>query len=94
MHGRFKAQPGRGDELAEILLEAAEALHANDACLLYVISREDADTLWVTEAWTDREAHAASLDDPAAKDQIARAMPLIAGIDSRAELTPLGGKGV
>jgi quinol monooxygenase YgiN len=93
MHGSFKARPGKGDELAAILLEAAEALRANDACLLYVVSREDADTIWVTEAWTDREAHAGSLDDPAAKEQIARAMPLIAGIDGRAELTPLGGKG-
>jgi quinol monooxygenase YgiN len=94
MHGAFKAQPGKGDELAAILLEAADALRANDACLLYVVSREGADTIWVTEAWTDREAHDASLDDPAAKDQIARAMPLIAGIENRAELTPLGGKGL
>jgi quinol monooxygenase YgiN len=94
MHGCFKAQPGRGDELAAILLEAAESMRANDACLLYVVSREDPDTIWVTEAWTDREAHDASLDAPGAKDQIARAMPLIAGIDGRAEYEPLGGKGV
>lgn len=94
MHGRFRAQPGRGDELAAILLEAAESLRANDACLLYVVGREDADTIWVTEAWTDRAAHDASLDVPGAKEQIARAMPLIERIDSRAEFTPLGGKGV
>jgi quinol monooxygenase YgiN len=94
MHGCFKAQPGRGDELAAILLEAAESMRANDACLLYVVGREDPDTIWVTEAWTDREAHDASLDAPGAKDQIARAMPLIAGIDGRAEYEPLGGKGV
>ena len=94
MHGSFKAHPGQGEALAAILLEAADALRANDACLLYVVSREDAETIWVTEAWTDRAAHDASLDDPAAKDQIARAMPLIAGIENRAEFEPLGGKGV
>jgi quinol monooxygenase YgiN len=95
MHGYFKAQPGQGQALADILLEAAEALRANESCLLYVVSRgEDDDTIWVTEAWTDREAHEGSLDDLAAKDQIARAMPLIAGIDGRAEFTPLGGKGL
>jgi quinol monooxygenase YgiN len=94
MHGCFKAQPGQGDALAAILLEAAEALRGNDACVLYVVSREDADTVWVTEAWTDREAHAASLDAPEAKDQIARAMPLIAGIENRVEFEPLGGKGL
>ncbi len=95
MHGYFKAQPGKGEELAAILLEAAEALRSNDACLLYVVSRgEDADTIWVSEAWTDREAHDASLDHPAARDQITRARPLIASMDGRAEFTPLGGKGV
>jgi quinol monooxygenase YgiN len=95
MHGYFKAQPGQGPALAQILLEAADALRANDGCLLYVVSRgEDEDTIWVSEAWTDREAHDASLDNPAARDQIARARPLIAGMDGRAEFTPLGGKGL
>jgi quinol monooxygenase YgiN len=95
MHGHFKAQPGQGPALAEILLEAADALRANDGCLLYVVSRgEDEDTIWVSEAWTDRGAHDASLDNPAARDQIARARPLIAGMDGRAEFTPLGGKGL
>jgi quinol monooxygenase YgiN len=61
-----------------------------------VLSREldDPAAIWVTEAWTDRDAHTASLDNPAAKDQIARAMPLIAGIDGRAEFAPIGGKGL
>ena len=94
MHGRFKAQPGQGEALTEILLEAAESMRANDECLLYVVSREDADAIWVTEAWTDREAHAASLDVPGAREQIGRAMPLIAGIDNRVEFEPLGGKGL
>ena len=94
MHGCFKAQPGQGEALSAILLEAAESMRDNDDCLLYVVSREDADTIWVTEAWTDRSAHRASLDVPGAKEQIARAMPLIAGIESRVEFEPLGGKGL
>jgi quinol monooxygenase YgiN len=95
MHGCFKAQPGQGPALAEILLEAAEGLRADDACLLYVVSRgEDEDTVWVTEAWVDREAHDASLRAPGVPEMIARARPLIAGMDGRAEFTPFGGKGV
>jgi quinol monooxygenase YgiN len=95
MHGYFKAQPGQGEALAAILLEAADALRADDSCLLYVVSRgEDADTIWVSEAWTDREAHDASLRAPGVPEMIARARPLIAGMDGRAEFTPLGGKGV
>jgi quinol monooxygenase YgiN len=95
MHGHFKAQPGQGPALAEILLEAADGLRANDDCLLYVVSRgEDEDTIWVSEAWTDREAHDDSLSAPGVPETIARARPLIAGMDGRAEFTPLGGKGV
>jgi quinol monooxygenase YgiN len=96
MHGAFKTQPGKGDELAAILIEAAAALGADSACLLYVVSRslEDPDTIWVTEAWTDREAHDVSLEDEATKALIARARPLIADIPGHGEFEPLGGKGL
>src|SRR4029078_13682315 len=94
MHGYSKAQPGQGEALEAILLEAADALRADDSCLLYVVSRgDDADTIWVSEAWTDREAHDASLRAPGVPETIARARPLIAGMDGRADVTPLGGNG-
>ncbi|HXD70648.1 MAG TPA: putative quinol monooxygenase [Gaiellales bacterium] len=96
VHGRIVAQPGQGDELAAILREAAAGLETNPGCLLYVVSRAagDPDSVWVTEAWTDRAAHAASLEDPAARELIARARPIIAGFADRAELRPEGGKGL
>ena len=96
MHGYFKAQPGQGEALAAILLEAADALRADDSCLLYVVEprRGSRTTIWVSEVWTDREAHDASLRAPGVPETIARARPLIAGMDGRAEFTPLGGKGV
>jgi quinol monooxygenase YgiN len=95
MHGRFTAQPGKGGELAEILLTAADGLRADDSCLLYLVSREGEDRIWVTEVWTDREAHDASLQAPGVPEMIARARPLIAGMDGRAEFEPLrGSKGV
>jgi quinol monooxygenase YgiN len=96
MHGRIVAKPGRGDELAAILLEAAAGLEANPDCLLYVVSRsaDDADSVWVTEAWRDRAAHGASLEDPAARELIGRARPIIASFADRAELRPQGGKGL
>jgi quinol monooxygenase YgiN len=97
MHGRLLAQPGKGDELEAILLEAAEALEADDDCLLYVVSRQpdDSEAVWVTEAWTSREAHRASLEDEATRALIQRAMPLIAELPERSiELRPVGGKGL
>jgi quinol monooxygenase YgiN len=96
MHGRIVARPGHGDELASILLEAAAGLEANPGCLLYVVSRsaDDPDSVWVTEAWTDRAAHAASLEDKGARALISRARPIIASFADRAELRPEGGKGL
>ncbi|MFL5826556.1 MAG: putative quinol monooxygenase [Thermoleophilaceae bacterium] len=96
LNGQIIAQPGKGDALAEILLDAARGLQANPECELYVIHRsdEEPDSVWVTEVWKSRGAHAASLDDPAVKEQIQQARPLIAGFGERRELLPVGGKGL
>lgn len=94
--GSFRAQPQRGDALAELLLQAAEALRANRDCELYVISRspDDADAVWVTEVWTSRDAHRASLEEDRVRELITQARPLIAGLGERFELSPVGGKGL
>lgn len=94
-HNQFTAQPGGGENLVAILLTAAEGLRSNDACLLYLVSRspEDPDIVWVTEVWTDKAAHDASLSDEGTREAIGRAMPLIAGIRGT-ELRPVGGKGL
>ena len=94
--GSFTAQPGQGDALVEVLLQAAQALEANRDCELYVVSRspDDADVVWVTEVWTSPEAHEASLAEEAVLELISRARPLIAGIGARLELSPMGGKGL
>jgi len=96
MHVRIVAQPGRGDDLAGILRQAAAALEANRDCRLYIVSRslDDADSVWVTEAWTDRGSHAASLQDERARSVIAQARPIIAAFADRAEFQPEFGKGL
>jgi quinol monooxygenase YgiN len=96
LQGRFTAQPGRGDELAAILLEAASAMAALDDCLLYVIGRlpDEPEAVLVYEVWTSSDAHAASLDVQGTQEMIARARPLIAGMSDRVEFEPAGGKGL
>ena len=96
LQARFTAQPEKGDELAELLLEAAAALRSHDDCLLYVIGRDrdDRDAVLVYEVWTSSEAHRASLELDSTKEQIARGRPLIAGVSDRVEFTPSGGKGI
>ncbi|CAG7650813.1 putative quinol monooxygenase [Paenibacillus allorhizosphaerae] len=94
MYGKFKAHPGKGEALAEILLEAAEQCKSVEGCDLYIInvSEDDPDTIWVTELWNDLEAHDASLRNEDAIAMIQRAKPLIAGVEP-IKLKPLGGKG-
>lgn len=94
MYGKFKAQPGQGEELARILLEAAEQAESVAGCELYIVnaSEEDPDTIWVTELWSDVEAHDASLHNEDTLAMIQRARPLIAGVEP-IKLRPLGGKG-
>jgi quinol monooxygenase YgiN len=96
MQVRFTAQPGQGDALATMLLEAADGLADLKACRLYVVSRspDHAETVWVTEVWTDRDTHAASLEDERAQALIKRALPLLAGPPEATELRPVGGKGL
>jgi len=91
--GKLRAQPGQRPALAAILLEATSAM---PGCLSYVVAEglEDADALWITEAWETAEGHQASLQLPAVREAITRARPLIAGFDSHVATRPLGGHGL
>ena len=93
--GKFTAQPGKRDELASILLRAAELLEGNEDCIHYLISTTDeADAIWVTETWTNKAAHDASLEPPDVRALIGLAMPLIASMSDQLELDVIGGKGL
>ncbi|KQY91882.1 antibiotic biosynthesis monooxygenase [Caulobacter sp. Root1455] len=91
--GQMKAAPGKRDELAAILAESTEGM---PGCLSYIVAKDatDADALWITEVWTDKDSHAASLKLPAVQAAIAKARPIIAGFGHRFETTPIGGVGL
>jgi quinol monooxygenase YgiN len=91
--GKFKAHPGKRDELIALMLgETPEML----GCLSYVVARDpkDADAVWITEVWDSALNHKASLQIPEVKAVIAKAMPLIAGFESHIETDPVGGVGL
>jgi quinol monooxygenase YgiN/mannose-6-phosphate isomerase-like protein (cupin superfamily) len=97
---KFTAQPGRGDELAGLLLGAAESLLDAAGCELYVVNRSasNPDQIWVTELWRDQEALDASLEalrTEAGQAQIAAVTALLAEGQRPVliELVPLGGVG-
>ncbi len=91
--GQMKAAPGKRDELAAILSEGTDGM---PGCLSYIVAADtaDADALWITEVWTDKDSHAASLKLPAVQAAIAKARPIIAGFGHRFETTPVGGMGL
>jgi quinol monooxygenase YgiN len=88
--GKMKATPGKRPDLMAILGEGTGAMPGN---LAYIIAEDmaDPDGIWVTEAWTDKGAHAASLKLPAVQQAIARARPLIAGFEAQHEIRPVSG---
>lgn len=93
--GKFTAQPGKRDELASILLRAAELLERNEDCIHYLVSTTDeANAIWVTETWTNKAAHDASLEPADVRALITQAMPLIASMSDQLELDVIGGKGL
>jgi len=60
-------------------------------CISYVIARDptDADAIWITEVWDNKESHAGSLNIPEVKATIQKAMPLIGRFDQRFETEPV-----
>lgn len=97
LYGKLKARAGKGDELATLLLQAAELVRAAKGCHLYIVSKDakDGDTIWVTEAWDSKEDHDNSLKDKAVRALIMQAMPLLDGKpEGGTELVVLGGVGI
>ena len=91
--GRMRATPGQRDALIAILLEGTGGM---PGCLSYIVAKDpaDADAIWITEVWANRESHRASLQLPQVQAAIARARPLVAGFDNRHETVPVGGIGL
>jgi len=90
--GQMMATPGKRDELIAILAAFTEGM---PGCLSYIVARDSTapDALWVTEVWTDKASHAASLQLPMVQAAIAKARPIIAGFGQRFETVPVAGVG-
>lgn len=97
LHGSLQAKPGSGQELAAILIRAADLVSTAPGCHIYLISIDPAapDTVWITEAWDSKELHDDSLKLPDVRALIGEAMPLLAGPPTQGlETVILGGVGI
>ncbi|WP_307624490.1 putative quinol monooxygenase [Streptomyces turgidiscabies] len=92
------AHPGRGGELAAVLLRVAQRLHGFPGCEIYLISQDaaDPDTVHITEVWQDDASAQAALTAPPAADSPAPAdvLALLASPPHRTDLAVLGGVGL
>jgi quinol monooxygenase YgiN/quercetin dioxygenase-like cupin family protein len=93
-YAKATAKPGKGDELAAIMLEVAAALEDVSGCELYVVNREPGapDVVWVSELWASQEQLDKALETDGAGEQIPRVMELVDSFE-RIDLEPLGGVG-
>ncbi|MGD9738574.1 MAG: putative quinol monooxygenase [Bauldia sp.] len=91
--GRMIAKPGERDALLGLMRESTSAM---PGCLSYILATDptDPDSIWITEVWTDKASHQASLAIPAVRATIERAKPLISGFGERFETVPVGGVGL
>jgi quinol monooxygenase YgiN/mannose-6-phosphate isomerase-like protein (cupin superfamily) len=92
-YGKVTAVEGRGEELAERLLAAAEALEDDPGCLLYLVNRQAdrPEVVWVSELWRSAEDLEASIER--IPPEQAAAVKELAVEWETVELEPLGGKG-
>lgn len=93
--GSMKTTPGHRADVVAILLSGLDGLR-RAGCELYVVSTSDADdvTIWVSEVWSSKEQHDASLQLPETKLAISKAMPMLTGEFTSQGLTVVGGLGV
>ncbi|MBA6262835.1 putative quinol monooxygenase [Colwellia sp. Bg11-12] len=89
------AAEGKGDELANFMLEASETVSKMDGCILYLVQQSliDNSKVLVTELWDNKESHAASLTNEAVRAIIMKAKPIIIGMDHN-PAKYIGGHGI
>ncbi len=85
LFGKLKAKPGKGDELAAILIENANAKPTMKGCLQYLVGRDpdNPDIVLISEVWESKQDHANSLQLESVKAAIAKAMPILDGMPEK-----------
>ena len=78
-HATMTARPGKADELIDVLLASAPASNPN--CLLFLVGRSagDRNVVYVSEAWTTKEAHAENFAKDSSKTLVAKIGSLVTG---------------
>jgi quinol monooxygenase YgiN len=95
----FTAKPGRGEELASVMLQIAEGLRGSMGCELYVVSVDAAepDKVRVIETWTDLKSADAALATTVATHadvDLNELLDMLVEPPEQLDVNPLGGVGL
>ena len=96
MQLRLVARPGRTEELVDALAAVDASLREEAACLVHLLGTAPGQerAVIVSEAWTDREAHARWRAAPETAPLIARVRAAAEGPPEVVEVAWRGGKGL
>jgi quinol monooxygenase YgiN len=85
---------GERDTFENILLEAAHSMEDLKECEMYTVnsSKDEPNTVYVYEIWSNEKAHQASLGLDATQRVIKRARLLITAVERIGTFNPEGGK--
>ena len=91
---KLTTQPGKRNEVTQILLTSGAAFDDQEACLMSLVSHDtnEDDIVWVQDVWTDRAAHERAMADPRMQEYVRAAIPLLAGMPEQHEIVVAGGK--
>ena len=91
-HATMTAQPGKGDAVLALLLDAPSL--SDEDCVVFLVGRSagNPDVVHVTEGWTSAEAHSRFFATAAARELVAGLQPLLAGESQYTDEVPVGGK--
>lgn len=94
IYGKLTARTGKVDELLGYMQEVVAEMEKLESCFCYLLgkSEQEPDSLFIYEVWENEAAHDASLTLDVFKDLIAKARPIIAGMENMDSLTIVGGK--
>jgi quinol monooxygenase YgiN len=94
IYGKLTATPGHLDELLTYMREVVKEMEQVKDCNCYILGKSELepDSIFIYEIWENQAAHDASLSLDVFKDLIAKARPIIAGMENFHQLTILDGK--
>ena len=95
MVNKLVAKPGRRDAVVEILLSGANTQGGMRGCEIYIVhtSTTDPNEIWVTEVWSSKEDHEASLKNAEIRAIIEKGRPMIEAVVPTIT-NAVGGKGL